>query len=404
MIGIEEALQRVLSHAQSLTALEVPLAGALGLILAEDVASDIDSPPHDKSVVDGFAVQAASAKAGTELVVLEEVVAGQLPSHEVTAGTATRIMTGAPIPHGADAVIMVERTEILGSVSPPRVRLLQDVKAGQNIMRQAASMRRGETVLHGGRRLSGIEIGLLAEVGRSRVRVVPRPSVAVLATGNELVGVDVTPAAGLIRNSNGPMLAALAQQGGAVAAPLGVARDDASDLRAKIEQGLMHDVLVLSGGVSEGVLDLVPRVLTEAGVEPVFHKVHLKPGKPLWFGICRSNQKTTLVFGLPGNPVSSLVCFQLFVLPALQAMMGDRPTGLPRLTVPLAASHFQRGDRPTYWPATWIGEFTQRSVKPLAWQGSGDLRTLAAADGLAFFPAGDRMYEIGEQVEVLYWR
>jgi len=404
MITIDEALERVLSHALPLLPIETPLADALGLVLAEDVANDIDSPPYDKSVMDGFAVQSTTVKAGDELVVIEEVVAGQLPTREVVAGTATRIMTGAPIPQGADAVLMVERTEMVPSASPPRVRLLQDVKAGQSIMRRAASMRRGETVLQAGRRLGGVEIGLLAEVGRARVKVRPRPSVAVLATGNELVDVDVVPAPGLIRNSNSPMLAALVEQAGGVVARLGIARDEAGELREKIDLGLRHDVLILSGGVSEGVLDLVPRVLAEAGVEPVFHKVQLKPGKPLWFGVRRWEGRTTLVFGLPGNPVSSLVCFQLFVLLALQALLGDRPSGLPRVAATLAAAHFQRGNRPTFWPAAWTGDGASRSIQPLAWQGSGDLRTLANADGLAFFPSGDRTYEVGEQVEMLYWR
>lgn len=404
MIGVDEALRLVLASAPPLTPRRTPLDAAAGLVLAEDVASDIDSPPHDKSVVDGYAVQAASAREGAELRVLEEVVAGTVPKREVTPGEATRIMTGAPIPPGADAVVMVERTELIAGVAEPRVRLLAQAKLGQNIMRRATSMQRGQNVLRAGRLLGGIEIGLLAEVGQATVSAAPQPSVAVLATGNELVDAGATPGPGQIRNSNGPMLTALVREAGGSATPLGVARDDAAELRACIERGLQHDVLLLSGGVSEGVLDMVPRVLAEADVEPVFHKVRLKPGKPLWFGTRRTDQRTTLVFGLPGNPVSSLVCFRLFVLPAIQALAARPATGLNRRRAALTADHFQRGDRPTYWPAAWATGSNTSAVTPLAWQGSGDLRALADADGLAFFPAGERMYAAGENVDVYYWR
>lgn len=404
MIRVDEALRLVLEAARPLAAGSVPLDNAAGLVLAEDVTSDIDSPPYDKSVVDGYAVQAASVTEGAELPILEEVVAGEVPSREVIAGTATRIMTGAPLPTGADAVVMVERTELLGSDHQPRVRILAPVKPGQSIMRRAASMHCGETVLRAPRLLTAIDVGLLAEVGRATLSAIPKPSVAVLATGNELVDPAITPGPGQIRNSNGPMLASLVREAGGKVAELGVARDNQRDLRAKIDEGLQHDVLILSGGVSEGVLDLAPRVLAQAGVEQVFHKVQMKPGKPLWFGRNRSEQRTTLVFGLPGNPVSSLVCFQLFVLPAVQRLAGRQATGLPRKRALLAKSHFQRGDRPTYWPAAWATETNESQVTPLAWQGSGDLRSLADADGLAYFPTGDRTYEIGDEIEMLYWR
>jgi molybdopterin molybdotransferase len=174
--------------------------------------------------------------------------------------------------------------------------------------------------------------------------------------------------------------------------------DEAADLARLINAGLSHDVLVLSGGVSAGVLDLVPKVLTELGVTEVFHKVNLKPGKPLWFGKKqRSGGHNTLVFGLPGNPVSSLVCFELFVRPAIQKLRGLAPTGLKRSNAHLSCDHQQRGDRPTYWPASLNGE----NVTPLSWKGSGDLRTLTDANCLAFFPAGERLFRVGELIDVL---
>jgi molybdopterin molybdotransferase len=265
-------------------------------------------------------------------------------------------------------------------------------------MRRATSLARGQSVLQPGKMLRPIEIGLLAEVGKSQVFVVPGPSVAVLVTGNELVEHFTAPAAGQIRNSNGPMIAALARSAGGTVADVGIARDNEADLLRTIAAGLAHDVVVISGGVSAGMLDLVPMMLLKLGVQQVFHKVNLKPGKPLWFGVKTSDKgKRTLVFGLPGNPVSSLVCFELFVRPAIQKLRKLEPIGLPQRRALLAADHQQRGERPTYWPAAIVEE----SVTPLAWKGSGDLRTLTDANCLAFFPAGDRLFRAGEEIEVL---
>jgi molybdopterin molybdotransferase len=396
MLSVDEALRLVLDHAEPLPPVSTPLADALGRVLAEPIISDIDSPPHDKSIVDGYAVIAADiAAAGVELSILEEVTAGASPTRTVEPGTATRIMTGAPLPAGANAVVMIEQTNIVGQ----RVAILQSpVKAGQNIMRRAAAMSRGQQVLATGKRLRPIEIGLLAEVGRTQISAVPIPSVAVVPTGNELVEPAAVPRFSQIRNSNGPMLVALARQSGAQAQDLGIARDDPRELARILEAGLASDVLVISGGVSAGVLDLVPNILRELSVEQLFHKVNLKPGKPLWFGLRQQGAgNRTLVFGLPGNPVSSLVCFELFVRPAIETLRGLPPTGLPRMSARLSADHQQRGDRPTYWPAA----LHENAVTPLGWRGSGDLRTLTDANCLAHFPAGDRRFHKGEPIDVL---
>jgi len=401
MLDIDEALRLVLETAQALPPATISLDSALGLVLAESIVSDIDSPPHDKSIVDGYAILAGDMSAtGAELRILEEITAGEVPTKSVEAGTASRIMTGAPLPEGADAVVMVEKTEMVGSDC---VRILQvGMKHGQNIMRRASSLARGQTVLQPATTLRAIELGLLAEVGRSQVVVTPRPRVAVLATGNELVSCDQTPRAGQIRNSNGVMLAGLIAQGGGEVVDLGIGRDLAEDLRSLCEQGLRCDVLIVSGGVSAGVLDLVPSVLESLGVEQVFHKVNLKPGKPLWFGVKRSAQgKNTLVFGLPGNPVSSLVCFELFVRPALARLAGRSSRGLEQVTARLGAEFHQRGDRVTMYPAALRSEGTGFVATPLNWRGSGDLRTLTEAQGLIHFPAGERPFAAGEEVNVL---
>jgi molybdopterin molybdotransferase len=397
MLNIDAALKLVLDHAKPLASVPTPMSDALGRVLAEAVVSDIDSPPHDKSIVDGYAVIATDIEAQqTELAILEEVTAGAVPSKAVESGAATRIMTGAPLPRGADAVVMVEQTEMSGG----RVRIMQpNVRVGQNIVRRATSLACGQTVLLPGKLLRPAEIGLLAEVGRQNVAAIPMPRVGVLGTGNELVEHGESPAAGQIRNSNGPMLAALAESAGATATDLGIARDNRNDLERAIGTALStQNVVVISGGVSAGVLDLVPGTLAALGVEQVFHKVSLKPGKPLWFGEkSGATGQSVLVFGLPGNPVSSLVCFELFVRPAIQKMRGLMPTGLRRVSAQLSRDHQQRGDRPTYWPALLENE----RVTPLAWKGSGDLRTLTDANCLVFFPAGEKLWKAGEEVQAL---
>ena len=404
MLNVDEALQQVLAHAKPRPAARCAVALARGLVLSEDVASDIDSPPHDKAVVDGYAVCVADlAQGSAELDVLEEVTAGAVPTREVRRGSATRIMTGAPIPAGADAVVMIEHARLVAPAAVcERVQIsCKPPAVGQNIMRRAISMVRGQTVLAAGCELRAIELGVLAEVGRSDVSVVGRPRLAILATGNELVPAGEVPQAGQIRNSNGPLLVAAAEAAGATALDLGIARDTVESLRESIARGLQSDVLIISGGVSAGVLDLVPSVLTELGVRQVFHKVNLKPGKPLWFGVSSAATGDKLVFGLPGNPVSSLVCFELFVRPAIGRLAGRRDASLVQVAAELATPHVHRGDRPTYHPARLESADGRNLIRPLRWQGSGDLRTLVEANSLACFPAGDREYPAGESIVAL---
>jgi molybdopterin molybdotransferase len=400
MISIDDAFNRIRTHLRPLASECVPLAEALDRALAEDVASDVDSPPHDKSIVDGYAVRSADlVSPATVLTVLEEVVAGAIPTRAVVPGAATRIMTGAPLPDGADAVVMVEQTEL---VDPGSVRIVVPrITTGQNITRRAASMRRGETVLEAGHVVRPIEVGLLAEVGRSQVVVFRRPRVAVLPTGNELVSPAEFPAAGQIRNSNGAMLLAAVRRAGCEPTDLGIGRDDREFLRRLIGEGLQSDVLLISGGVSAGVLDLVPGVLAELGVRQVFHKINLKPGKPLWFGVLETDDAARLVFGLPGNPVSSLVCFELFVQPALRAMAGHAFEPRRTIAARLSADFQQRGDRVTYHPGRLNRSAGTTKVEPLLWKGSGDLRSLAAADGLICFHPGTGVFKSGETVEVV---
>ncbi len=333
MLSVNEARAEILRHTQALEAQTLPLGPALlGLVLAEDVASDLDMPPHDKAMMDGYAVRCADLVGGTrELRVIEEVTAGRVPRLRVEAGEVTRIMTGAPVPAGADAVVMVEHSTLISAAS---VRIdTPPPQPGQHIMRRGLEMRSGETVLAKGALLRPQELGLLATVGRTNARVQPAPRVAILSTGDEIVEAPAQPGPGQIRNGNGPMLVAQTARAGGVADYLGIARDRLESLTPLVERGLRSDVLVLSGGVSAGKLDLVPGVLTDLGVDAVFHKVAMKPGKPVFFGMATRAQRC-LVFGLPGNPVSAYVCFELFVRPALRSLdgpgtraaVGDRET------------------------------------------------------------------------------
>jgi molybdopterin molybdotransferase len=304
-------------------------------------------------------------------------------------------MTGAPLPAGADAVVMVERTR---PVEGGRVEVDdRPPQAGQNIMPRGREMRKGEVVLGTGVVLRPQEIGLLATVGRASVRVHPAARVAVLSTGDEVVEADQAPGPGQIRNGNGPMLCAQVARAGGQPRYLGIARDRLESLQPLTAEGLQADVLVLSGGVSAGVADLVPGVLRDAGVEAHFHKVEMKPGKPVFFG----TTGRALVFGLPGNPVSALVCFELFVRPALRRLAGHKDPGPFWVSARLADDFPYRTDRPTYHPA-WLEDGAEGwRVRAVPWFGSPDLRGLTRANAFVLFPPGDHHNRAGETFEVL---
>jgi molybdopterin molybdotransferase len=397
MLSVAEAQAIVHQHVRPLPAERTPLTpAALGLVLAEDIASDLDMPPFDKAMMDGYAVRAADL-GGSQAVlqVLGEITAGQVPEGAVGAGEAIRVMTGAPIPAGADAVVMVERTRLLDD---GRVQIDDGATPpGQNIFPRAREMRRGERVLAAGAELRPQEFGLLATVGRSMVLVHPRPRVALLATGNELVDASATPGPGQIRNGNGPMLLAQVSRAGGTPRFLGIARDDSHHLATLIGEGLRSEVLVLSGGVSAGKLDLVPGVLQEQGVTAHFHKVAMKPGKPVLFG----TRGATLVFGLPGNPVSALVCFELFVRPALRRLQGHADAGPPVVPAILSNEFAYKTDRPTYHPARLEAGPAGWRVTLIPWSGSPDLRALCGANALALLEVGTHRYEPGQSLPVI---
>jgi molybdopterin molybdotransferase len=396
MLEVADALAVVLQHARPLRLVPTAIGPALlNQTLVDDVTADRDSPPFAKSLRDGYAVRAVDCIGAAELRVIEEIAAGVIPRKTIGPGDCARIFTGAPIPDGADAVVMQEDTEAAGD----RVRIADAaVKPGQYVFPRGAEMRAGDVVIPAGTRLNAAAIGVLASVGRAVVPVVSLPRLSVLATGDELVDAIAEPAPGQIRNSNGPMLVAQAAGTGAVVRDRGIARDTPEDLRSKIGGALAaSDVVLLAGGVSAGKFDLVPGVLQELGVVPHFHKVRMKPGKPLLFGTTGD----TLVFGLPGNPVSAFVCFELFVRPALRKMAGDRASGPRMQSLPLAEMVAESNDRPKYRPAKLVPMDSGWTVRPLPWAGAPDLRGLQPADALMVLPAGDVKLDLGMSVPVI---
>lgn len=402
MISVREALELCLERAVPFPVMEVSLDETLGLVLAEDVHSDIDSPPFDKALMDGFAVRSAAVNAGAELTILETITAGQVPTKTVEIGTAIRIMTGAPIPSGADAIVRIEEARINADGSKVRFGI-SSVSPGERILKRGAAMRRGDIVLRQGRELRPQELGVLAELGKAEVPVRRRPRVAVLATGDELVPVSDTPKPGQIRNSNETMLAAQIQRAGGVAEKLGIAKDTRPDLAAKIQAGLKCDLLILSGGVSAGTLDLVPSELANAGVKELFHQVNVKPGKPVWFGVKEDGEFRSYVFGLPGNPVSSMVCFELFARPVIRRLMGYESPYPDVISTKLTADFHNRGERPVYHPAHYGGARDGHCVSLIPWMGSSDLRATVDANGMAVFPQGDTLYKAGTWIDVIPW-
>jgi molybdopterin molybdotransferase len=392
------------SHAASTVDIAHDPSSALGRILAEDVAADRNYPPFDRSIRDGYALRAAdAAEPGAQLRLTGESRAGVAFSGTVHPGECVRIFTGAAVPRGANSVVMLEKTRAEGDT----VILSQAVRPGQHYVLAGAECRIGETVLNRGTRLSFTEIAMAAEVGHARLRVSPRPRVAIVSTGDELVAVDGEPGPFQIRNSNGVSLAAQVALAGGEPVIVGSARDDIDDLRAYIERGLESDLLLLSGGVSVGRYDLVETVLRELGAEIFFDAVAVRPGRPAVFAWCRGKP----VFGLPGNPVSTMVTFELFVVPAVEILSGFRPQPLPFFVAKLAHPINEKGNVAHFLPARvkWPSppEGTQPIgpvvpvVEALLWEGSGDIGAVVRGNCFLLARESRLQLEAGEWVDVL---
>lgn len=367
------------------------------MTLAQPIVADMDFPPFDRAILDGYAVRSADvASAPVELSVVGVAPAGGTEEVKVSKGQAVQINTGGPMPPGADAVVMFEKTEP-GSDSES-VRILESAATGNAIMPRGREAPAGEKLLAKGTRLGPAQIAVAASCGTARVTVYPRPKVAILATGDELVEYGQRPGRGQIRNSNSPQLAAMVRAAGGIPAVLTTARDDPAHLRSMVLKGLEGDVLVLTGGVSMGTSDFVPQVLAEVGVRTHFHKVAIRPGKPTMFGQTDDGRH---VFGLPGNPVSTFVCFHFFVRALLEGMSDRRDYWPASLTAALGGPIGKIGNRQSYIPAVVrYGVAEIPTATPTQWKGSGDPFGLARGNGLIERIAGAPPAEPGERVRV----
>jgi molybdopterin molybdotransferase len=392
MIPVETALEIVLSHAPVLGAEEARLEHALGRVLAEDVRADVDMPPFDRSAMDGYAVRAADASGvPVTLEVVGQIRAGQYVDRPLARGQAVQIMTGAPVPPGATAVQQLEKTRLLDGGT--KVELLDAVEPGQNISRQGCEVAAGETVLAAGRTIDPATVAVLAAVGKGRVQVGRRPTVSIIVTGDELVDVWDTPPRGKIRNCNGYAIVAQAAWAGADVKSVAVLPDQAERIAEAVREGFRSDVLVLSGGVSEGAFDLVEEVLARLDVGLLFTKVAIKPGAPLVFG----RRGDRLVFGLPGNPVSAQVTFDLFARAALLRMQGAKVVSRPTLEVELLEPVRNRSGRKAHLPALVAFEAGRLVARPISSAGSADIVAHARANALVVLPAERVRAEAGER-------
>ncbi len=417
MISVEKALEIILSYFDVLEVEEKPILDSLGQVLAEDVHSPIVIPPLDNSAMDGYAVQWESIRQASEsnpqvLKVIGEVAAGSMPDKAVEPGTAVRIMTGAPVPPGADTVVPFEDTDEVarkekgkGKKESWEIGILHPISRGENIRRAGEDIMKGDLVLTKGCELRPAEIGVLASLGYTTVRVIRRPVVAVLATGDELVEIGQPLSPGKLYNSNSYSIAALVLRYRGIPRVLGIARDNIKSLVEKLEQGLDCDMFITTAGVSMGDYDIVKDVLAKQG-EITFWTVRMKPGKPLAFGVLRGKgTRKVPQLGLPGNPVSVMVAFEQFARPAILKMLGKKNFKKPTVQAVLGDTVANRDGRRFYTRVVVTksdGRYYARLTGP---QGSGILTSMSQANGLAIIPEDVPMVKKGEtvQVQMLDW-
>jgi molybdopterin molybdotransferase len=401
MLSVTDAIQIVKERTRALPSESVALEGVLGRYLAEDIVADSGLPPFDRSQMDGYAIRAADVQSAAKdaparLKLVGESAAGRGWHHEMNAGQAVRIMTGAPVPAGADSVQQVELTRELDG----EVEILEPVPQGRSIVKRGAEIETGARVLNGGEQINAGMMAVLASFGYAQVSVGQRPRTAVLATGSELVAVDQKPGQDQIRDSNNFSISAYAQLAGAVVERLPLAGDDQELLKRQIgEASERCEVVITSGGVSVGVYDFTKTALKELGAEIFFERVALRPGKPTVFARLPNG---TLVFGLPGNPVSGSVTFNLFARAAILALQGATETQLPRETAVLGKNIRGAKGRESYLPARLsTNEEGRLMAEPLKWGGSSDFIAFARATSLVVVPSDTVAVEAGEKVRVL---
>jgi molybdopterin molybdotransferase len=413
VISVDEALEKVLERIDTLGAEESDILGCLGQVLAEDVSSPINIPPRDNSAMDGYAVRSADTRGASQksprlLRVIETVTAGAIPRREVKAGEAIRIMTGAPMPEGADSVVKFEDTdeaERQGSLKETgntgEIGILVEVAPGAEVRRTGEDISAGSVVLRKGTVIRAAEVGVLVSLGRSRVMVIRRPVVAILATGDEIADIIQPLPEGKIYNSNSYSLAALVRRYGGIPQMLGIASDSQDSLRAKLRLGYEADLVITSGGVSLGDYDVVREVLAKEG-EIVFWRVREKPGKPLAFAMIRDRGGRNIpLFALAGNPVSAMINFELFVRPAILKMMGKKNLNKPTVEA-VAEDDIKNSDGRRVFTRAIVekrgGRYFARLTGP---QSSGMLTSMALANGLVIVPEDNPGVKRGDVVKVM---
>ncbi len=396
MISVDIAVKIVEDAIKPLPVKTIPFENSLGFCLAQDMQSDIDMPPFDRSAMDGYAVIAEdTTTAPVELTVIEDIAAGHMPTKKVSRGQASRIMTGAAVPEGANAVVKFEETEDL--LVNNRVKILRSIDRGRNISNRGEDMQVGQTVLRKGMPIRPQEIGILATIGKSHIGVFSAPTVGIISTGDELVDVGLKPSIAQIRNSNGYSLSAQARRLKAEVEILGIVKDTKEEISNMMRKGFRKDILILSGGVSMGEYDLVGDVMKDLNTQIYFEKVALRPGKPVIFG----RKDTTFIFALPGNPVASFVTFELFIYPAIRKMMGFTDIHRTTLKASLETEILVRRKRREYRPAflrmhnnTWL-------VSPVEWHGSADLLATTMANCLLVVREDAEKLAAGQLVDVI---
>jgi molybdopterin molybdotransferase len=400
ILSFEDARHTVEKHAGGVTSCRsetVSLLEADGRVLSETVVADRDFPPFPRATRDGYAVRSEDvAQLPARVRMVAEIRAGASvtgASIEIRSGEAARIMTGAPVPRGADAVVMVEYTQENGDT----VEITRSIAAAENVVAMGSEARRGDVLLEKGSLLSEGGIAIAASVGKVQMQVYGRPTVAVLSTGDEIVDARIQPEPNQIRNSNSYSLAAQIKAAGAKPLLLPIAPDEPRRLRELIQEGLHSDLLLLAGGVSMGKYDLVEQVLTELGAEFFFTGAQIQPGKPIVFGRVRGRY----FFGLPGNPVSTMVTFELFARPMIDALRGRKPQSLAFLHARLKSEIKVKMGLTRFLPAMLSGEFERTEVGLVKWQGSGDIAATLRANCYVVVPPDRERIRAGEWVAVI---
>ena len=395
MLSYEEALQELLANVPQPRVIRVELRQSLGRVLASPVLADLDLPPFRKSFMDGFAVRSQDARTTpVKLEVVGTIAAGDQSQPQVKAGQAVHIMTGAAVPPGADAVQMIEKTRPSGSTG---IELLESVAPGENVAQKGSEVQQGEAVLAAGRVLGAAEAGVLATFGQREVEVYAPPRAAIIPTGSEIVDIEKKPAFGQIRNSNAYTLWAQCNHLGLEAIVFPATPDDPERMREMVLEGLKYDLIIFTGGVSVGEYDYVHRALAEEGVHICFHKAAIKPGKPILVG----KKDDHMIFGLPGNPVSAFVTFELFVRPAVRRWMGFQTFSLQKVWGELVAEARQKPGRKLFKQARTFWAEGKFKVQPIETKGSADLVAFSPANSLMIIEADVAHLTPGQQVQVL---